>query len=174
MDSCSSRLSSSVLSTNPMIRSPQLRGQGLPPDPPSPLGGSVDTCRGVANGCADLPHFCYQIASSRPLSPERTRMNRCGTPYSTYVPSERMLDRMKLDTKRRKSRQRGPPRTPRSASQGGRPPGTPRGLAPGDDRDPDAAAHPPAHPAHQPRPDTPGAPAAAARPAPRPQRPLGL
>jgi hypothetical protein len=113
-----------VLSTSPMIRSPQLRGQGLPPDSPSPLGGSVDTCRGVANGCADLPHFCYPVASFRPLSPERTRMNRCGTPYITCVPSERMLDRMTLDTKRRKSRQRAP-RTPRSAIQRGRPPRTP-------------------------------------------------
>jgi hypothetical protein len=119
MESCSSRLW--PLSTNSMIRSPQLRGQELPPDPPSPLGGSTDTCRGLANGCPDLPHFCYPVASSRPLSPERTRMNRSGTPYSTYVPSQRTLDRMTLNTKRRKSRPvSAPPRTPRSASQGGR------------------------------------------------------
>src|SRR5215469_16050571 len=119
-----------------MIRSPQLRGQGLPPDPPSPLGGS-----------AEFPHFCYLVASSGPLSPELIRMNRRGTPYSTRVPSRRMLDRMKLDTKRRKSRYAAP-RTPRSASQGGRPPRIPQaGLPPGDDRDRDAAAQPPAQPA---------------------------
>jgi hypothetical protein len=124
-----------------MIRSPQLRGQGLPPDPPSPLGGSVDARRGLVNGWAELPHFCYLVASSGPLSPELIRMNRRGTPYITRVPSQRMLDRMKLDTKRRKFRQLGP-RTPRSASQGGRPPGFPGGLAMGDDRDRDAAAQP--------------------------------
>ncbi len=90
MESCSSRLAP-PLTTRSTIRSPQLSGQ-RPPDPPSPLGGSVETCCGLANGSATLPHFCCPVSSPIPLSPECTRIGRRGTLVQDLCPFG-MLDR---------------------------------------------------------------------------------
>src|SRR5260370_34852643 len=66
------------MSTGPTIRSLRLSGQRPPPDSPSPLGRSVQACRGLVNGSADPPHFCYPVASPIPLSTKYTRMTDVG------------------------------------------------------------------------------------------------
>jgi hypothetical protein len=76
------------------MRSPQPSGR-RPPVPPSPLGGSAGTCRGLAKGSASLPHFCYPVSSPMPLSPECTRISRHRTPVQHLCHSG-MLDRLDI------------------------------------------------------------------------------
>lgn len=90
MESCSSHLAPPLRTRSP-IRSPRRSGR-RPPDPPSPLGGSVGTCCGLANGSATLPYFCCPVSSPIPLSPECTRISRRRTLVQHLRPFG-MLDR---------------------------------------------------------------------------------